>query len=89
MIQMIATRETVLLINRSSLVAKSSVSGNMLLLTAPTMSNTTTNAARQLLRDGIINGVKRGARMWLLSVEEAEKIRKLPSEVGRPRKFKK
>lgn len=44
---------------------------------------------RQLIRDGEIDAEKAGPRMWLISKDEAEKIKKNPAKTGRPRKPKK
>jgi excisionase family DNA binding protein len=49
----------------------------------------TDGRVRQLLRDGTLLGKKVGERMWLIPEDEAQKIRDLPVETGRPRKNKK
>jgi excisionase family DNA binding protein len=49
----------------------------------------TDGRVRQLLRDGKLSGEKIGVRMWLIPEGEAQKMRDLPAETGRPRKNKK
>jgi excisionase family DNA binding protein len=49
----------------------------------------TDGRVRQLLRDGKLLGQKINARMWLIPADEAQKMRDLPVETGRPRKNKK
>lgn len=56
---------------------------------AATVIGCTDGRVRQLLRDGKLLGQKIGERMWLIPEGEAQKMRDLPIETGRPRKNKK
>jgi excisionase family DNA binding protein len=55
---------------------------------AATVIGCTDGRVRQLLREGKLIGKKISQRMWLISEEEARKMRDLPAETGRPRKNK-
>ena len=55
---------------------------------AATVIGCTDGRVRQLLREGKLVGEKISQRMWLISEEEARKMRDLPAETGRPRKNK-
>lgn len=44
---------------------------------------------RQMCREGIIAGKKAGKRLWLVPLQEADKVRNQPYQMGRPRKSQK
>lgn len=48
----------------------------------------TESRVRQMLRDGLLNGVKANAKAWLVPESEAKKMAETQQPTGRPRKSK-
>lgn len=48
----------------------------------------TDSRVRQMLRNGILSGMKANERAWLIPSEEAKRVAKIEHTEGRPRKNK-